>query len=931
MKKRGESEKIIVLEPYHEESDTLIPFVVILLIISTIVAIVWVIVSNLPEKVENIDIEFIVTEETNMSVKNSFTSLSKEKLNLTISRGEDNANVSSLGVIIIGVNFLGQETNRTYLVDPPNISETKTYILNITGLSNIRKILIYPFSEKSIPRNFPVNKSDANVIYLRSFYKDLDGDGFGNSTEKIEAESLPANYSRISGDCNDNNKAINPNAIEICNGLDDNCDVITDQKKCEKQQGICEGQIATCAAGNWTGCNYSLIYQYETDEKSCDGKDNDCDGTVDEGCYYRLEKIKATYGPSFLDERDIDELKSHGINAFIIKNNYGNNIDYSTYTDNLPNSVKQFASWAKEKDMMFFQALDFVRLTTNNNVVYSDGTAGTHVSPWDENYWKHLTELVVNLANLSIKYPHTYRIDGVWFDFELYHNDQGFFTKSWGFEDSTFNKYLADRGLENWNNPPKNPGQAAQRYPWLQSYGKLDDYYSFLEETIRKLAENLKNEVKAVNPDFLIGAYPSPVPSKAYLSDIYAGWSSKDEPAIIWATEMYYAGGARSIPSNLASSKLPEGYYNFKDIYGKEIYAYYVGGLINYMYSPTNWAYNLYNVAKNSSGFWIYTAEIFTEKQEDLSLIYRSLMGCYDSPDNSLNTCENQEQYTETVNLYYQQMDIASEELDKLMNDENYQTYLTKIEPEPNRYQATVNIPASALNINIAPIKEQWPLDSLSLPWKRFRNQHNFIIKAKKDETVKIEVQDIPLGSYLDSVAYRVVDKDIKEILSGKIARSQSKVISFVASYDGYYALLINPGTGTFNPLNTNVPMMLYAIERIHIIREATLYFWVGSISHFNIDFEGEGTGEGLTAAIYKPTATGYQLVTSGSTTQLKNYFSLSVDVSAGDVNKIWKLTISAPPSQPLAPQSFEDVHIDFDNNIPSYFSLTDNENYFMR
>jgi len=65
-------------------------------------------------------------------------------------------------------------------------------------------------------------------------------------------------------------------------------------------------------------------------------------------------------------------------------------------------------------------------------------------------------------------------------------------------------------------------------------------------------------DVPPINPDFLISAYPSPKPSHTYLSDIYAGWSSRYEPAIIWATEMYSCCGADVIPSDLANSKLPE-------------------------------------------------------------------------------------------------------------------------------------------------------------------------------------------------------------------------------------------------------------------------------------------------------------------------------------------------------------------------------------
>ena len=61
--------------------------------------------------------------------------------------------------------------------------------------------------------------------YLQG-YTNNDGDEFGTG-ELIPICSgikLPEGYSEIGGDCNDNNYNINPNALEICDGLDNDCD-----------------------------------------------------------------------------------------------------------------------------------------------------------------------------------------------------------------------------------------------------------------------------------------------------------------------------------------------------------------------------------------------------------------------------------------------------------------------------------------------------------------------------------------------------------------------------------------------------------------------------------------------------------------------------------------------------------------------------------
>jgi hypothetical protein len=56
------------------------------------------------------------------------------------------------------------------------------------------------------------------------YFVDNDGDGFGfNSNPILSCTPVPG-YVLQSGDCNDNNPGINPNALEIgCNGIDENC------------------------------------------------------------------------------------------------------------------------------------------------------------------------------------------------------------------------------------------------------------------------------------------------------------------------------------------------------------------------------------------------------------------------------------------------------------------------------------------------------------------------------------------------------------------------------------------------------------------------------------------------------------------------------------------------------------------------------------
>ena len=147
-----------------------------------------------------------------------------------------------------------------------------------------------------------VDDADPLIVGATAYYLDYDGDGYGNAGFSEEFCTMPAEYADNDQDCDDLLATVNPDAEEVCDGIDNNCDGAVDDADANIQytdadnwyadldmdgygetSNVTQSCLTPTGSSNQGGdCDDNNSDVNPAAEEVCDGIDNNCDALVDD-------------------------------------------------------------------------------------------------------------------------------------------------------------------------------------------------------------------------------------------------------------------------------------------------------------------------------------------------------------------------------------------------------------------------------------------------------------------------------------------------------------------------------------------------------------------------------------------------------------------------------------------------------------------------
>ncbi len=136
---------------------------------------------------------------------------------------------------------------------------------------------------------------DSVVSSCPTWFPDFDGDGWGSGRDGVVSCEAVAGHSETPGDCDDQRADVHPEAVEVCDDADQDCDSSVDESleltwfadADGDGHGDSAAALQDCAQPEGTSatggdCDDEDAAVHPDAPETCNGMDDDCDRSVDE-------------------------------------------------------------------------------------------------------------------------------------------------------------------------------------------------------------------------------------------------------------------------------------------------------------------------------------------------------------------------------------------------------------------------------------------------------------------------------------------------------------------------------------------------------------------------------------------------------------------------------------------------------------------------
>jgi len=534
--------------------------------------------------------------------------------------------------------------------------------------------------------------------------------------------------------------------------------------------------------------------------------------------------------------------------------------------------VKQVAEWCKEYNIFF---MPWMRgsLTApdgptadGKRVVWADGNAQPLWSPNSDEFWEWTNRYIVEYAKISKENPY---LMGVFLDYENYAPGKEGNLYSLSYDDLILNEFGKSNSIAT-DAIPKN-----ERKAWLEQQGLHEKFKAFQIDSWRRRCHALREAVDAICPTFQFCVYPAPG-TPFIVQAVYPEWSTV-RALLILADACTYGRPSRFQPeqqslegnrkSLLKGMKVPR---------EAGIPFMYAGGIDPVVRGadPEFCGKNAVMISETTNGYWIF----------------------YEGPT-----------YTEQDHAdYWKWFTWANKAIAEGRFDAQKQARETPENWFADAFQHAAKGPRL-----VAPAGTG---ETIDLPSIKLRGENLVIVAATAGKPAEIVLQDVPVGSYDDSLLWELRNPAMEAVGSGTIPHGQSGSVSFTPPTDGLYLLAVCSGSCAWQISKTNVPVALHAADGLAVIYGAKrLYFDVPSgTNEFTLTIKGQGA-ETVRLNVFNPSG---RQVATGQTT--KNGQTVQVAVKPGDAaGRTCSLELTRADEGVL-----EDSSITIDAKLPPTLSL---------